>query len=164
MQDSPHVVRIIKYSSFGVPKERLEVKGKKTLFYGYQIYPYYKNSTLINLLIKAQNKNHTFSTDLIRYLIKQVVKNVHYLHGINIAHLDLKPDNIIIRDDFSTSLIDFGHSHPTGEKINKTYIGTIKYLPPEIVELKASMTEKKNFSPEKADIFTLGLTLYMLMF
>jgi serine/threonine protein kinase len=38
---------------------------------------------------------------------------IYFLHNENeLAHLDLKPDNIIIKDDFSFALIDFGQTTP----------------------------------------------------
>jgi len=48
---------------------------------------------------------------LIEYLCKEVVELVEHLHStIGIAHSDIKPDNIIINDNFSLSFIDFGCS------------------------------------------------------
>ena len=72
-----------------------------------------------------------------KYLIKQVVKNLEFLHGHNgLAHLDLKPDNIIIKDDFTTALIDFGHSESVNQLMNNGNVGTLTYLPPEILNTK----------------------------
>jgi len=49
--------------------------------------------------------------ELVRHIFGQIVKGIEYLHQINhLVHLDLKPDNIIIRDDYSIAIIDFGLS------------------------------------------------------
>ena len=77
-----------------------------------------------------------------KYLIKQIVKNLEFLHGQNqLAHLDLKPDNIVIKDDFTTALIDFGHSESVNQLMSNENVGTLNYLPPEI--LKNKLTRRK---------------------
>lgn len=88
------------------------------------VFPFYKKGTLIDLLIKAQEKRHDISGDLVKYLIKQVVECLFDLHfNLGMAHMDLKPDNIIIKDDLTLALIDFGHSQPFNEMVSEN-IGT----------------------------------------
>ena len=53
-----------------------------------------------------------------RVIFKNLVEGVNYLHLKNIAHRDLKPDNILIEEkygsiycmDFKIKIIDFGFS------------------------------------------------------
>lgn len=56
------------------------------------------------------------------------------LHTSGIAHLDIKPDNFIINDDYSISFIDFGYAQNI-QKAVQTKVGTSAYLPPEIEHL-----------------------------
>jgi serine/threonine protein kinase len=48
-----------------------------------------------------------------KYLCSKLIQMVDFMHNANgLAHLDLKPDNVIIKDDFSLALIDFGYTAP----------------------------------------------------
>lgn len=75
-------------------------------------------------------------------VFKQIVEGVNYLHQQQVAHRDLKPDNILIEEkfngtffpDFQVKLIDFGFSVSLqGQKKLKTFCGTPSYMSPEIV-------------------------------
>jgi len=43
-----------------------------------------------------------------------------------LSHLDIKPDNFVINDDFTISLIDFGHTTKLGASLN-VKLGTNGY-------------------------------------
>ncbi|XP_041430882.1 uncharacterized protein LOC432161 isoform X1 [Xenopus laevis] len=70
--------------------------------------------------------------------LKQILDGVHYLHHKNIAHFDLKPENIMLLDQSSPSprikLIDFGIAHKieAGNEF-KNIFGTPEFVAPEIV-------------------------------
>jgi len=60
------------------------------------------------------------------------------LHENNIVHRDIKPDNIMMKDDSENpeiKLIDFGLSNVinNGRKL-ETIVGTPYYLAPEIIQ------------------------------
>lgn len=90
-----------------------------------------------------------------------VAETIKYLHENQITHLDIKPDNILIRENGQPVLIDFGLSKHYNAKGKPT--STIKalgcsdgYSP---MEQYAGIT---TFTPE-ADIYALAATLlYML--
>ena len=47
------------------------------------------------------------------YIAYSIVQSLRYLKNYNVAHLDLKPGNIMIGKKLSIKLIDFGESyHP----------------------------------------------------
>ena len=81
----------------------------------------------------------------------------------NLAHLDIKPDNIIINDDYTLGFIDFGHTNSKDVELD-TVVGTDSYMPPEVRQVKKQPAGKHVYSAEKVDIFTLGITLFMIMF
>ena len=96
------------------------------------------------------------SSKLREYLCSQMMKCIHVLHNAGFAHLDIKPDNFIINDDFSLSLIDFGYSQEFNSQLNKV-LGTKSYLAPEF------SYSLRDVSSEKADIYSMGITLNLVM-
>lgn len=74
----------------------------------------------------------------------------------NIVHRDIKLENILIDESSKTiKVIDFGFSICTGVKL-KIFCGTPTYMAPEIVS-------KVDYCGKKADIWALGIVLYVLL-
>ena len=94
-------------------------------------------------------------------IINKVAEAVSYLHQNQVTHLDIKPDNILLRDDGTPVLIDFGLAKHYDKKGKAT--STLKvagcsdgYSP---LEQYAGID---HFSPQ-ADVYALAATLlYML--
>ena len=98
--------------------------------------------------------------------MEQVFAGINYCHMKHIVHCDLKPENLLLETNVSSSdlggktkfkvkLIDFGTSQKfEGDtKLTERY-GTPYYIAPEVL--------KKNYN-EKCDIWSLGVILYILL-
>src|ERR1700731_1716328 len=84
---------------------------------------------------------------------------LHDLHRQHVIHLDLKPSNVILRDDGEAVLIDFGLSRHAQlpDLIAEEFegaVGTGPYAPPEQV--------LGDRGDPRSDIFSLGVVLYFL--
>ena len=95
------------------------------------------------------------SEDEIRILFQQICKAVAFLHDHKIAHLDIKPENVLLDEAGKAKLCDFGSSHSFYESI-QCEIGTLLYRAPEILFTSS-------FDKASADIWSLGVVLYLLL-
>ena len=68
----------------------------------------------------------------INEILKQVISAVAYLHGMGIAHRDIKPQNILLKDD-TVKLTDFGTARQnTQNEVMSDTQGTFRYMAPEV--------------------------------
>jgi len=85
----------------------------------------------------------------------QVAHALVAAHAAGIVHRDIKPANILLGDDGTVKITDFGISRATGDvAVTKTGLiaGTPAYLAPEVAYGR---------NPEApSDVFSLGSTLY----
>jgi serine/threonine protein kinase len=95
--------------------------------------------------------------DLACFFFKQVVEAVCYCHQKQVAHRDLKPDNLLLQEDGVIKLCDFGVSRKmlNGFLMND-HVGTPAFMAPEI-------QQKKSYVGWAADIWSLGILLYTLV-
>ena len=94
--------------------------------------------------------------------VLQIADALEYLHHRKTMHLDVKPSNILLRNNGEAVLIDFGISKrydDTGNQTSSTPIGISKgYAPLE----QYKQGGVKTFSPG-TDIYSLGATLFYLL-
>ena len=101
-------------------------------------------------------KLKTLELSTVKKYFKQIVEGVKYLHDKNIAHKDLKLENIVLCDD-KVKIIDFGFAVYDTEKSTK-YIGTLDYIAPEIVNIIGG------YKGKPVDIWALGVMLYEMIY
>ncbi|XP_044288807.1 PAS domain-containing serine/threonine-protein kinase isoform X2 [Varanus komodoensis] len=95
---------------------------------------------------------------LASYIFRQLVSAVGYLRCRNILHRDIKDENIIIAEDFTIKLIDFGSAaYLEPGKLFYTFCGTIEYCSPEV------LSGNPYLGPE-LEMWSLGVTLYTIVF
>ena len=116
------------------------------------------------------NKNYDndkYDEKLIKSWILDIAKGLKFLHENNIAHCDIKSDNIVLGKDGHCKLADFGNSLRINDKDNdsENFLrtqGNIYFFPPELVEEKEK--EKKNIDYKSVDIWTLGISMYTCIY
>ena len=114
------------------------------------------NGNLYNLIqnnIKEKVKNMA----LIKKLIVQSIEIIKYLHSKNIVYRDIKPENLLLDNDYNIKLCDYGWAtYFTPGKFLTVYCGTPEYVSPEVI--------KKYPYNEKVDIWGLGVLIFELVF
>jgi len=78
-----------------------------------------------------------------------------YAHSKGIYHLDLKEDNILISEDLSLKIVDFGESGSSDTPHDGSIRGSSFYIAPE-------QFITKNAPGPASDVFSLGVILYRL--
>ncbi|XP_044002204.1 5'-AMP-activated serine/threonine-protein kinase catalytic subunit alpha-like [Aphidius gifuensis] len=93
------------------------------------------------------------------HFVKQLVEGLAYLHERNIAHLDIKPQNLVMMGSFpecEVKLCDFEISRVVLEGTEvREILGTPDYVAPEILHYEPITLA--------ADMWSLGVTTYVLL-
>ena len=118
------------------------------------IYIFLEYSTYGNLEQVIQASELTEIEAMVYF--KQIMEAIKYIHNLGVAHRDITLKNILITDDGSAKLSDFGlcKLQPENSYLSTT-CGTFIYVPPEILE-------EKQYDGMKADIWSAGICLYAL--
>ncbi|KAJ8325181.1 hypothetical protein BDV3_007258 [Batrachochytrium dendrobatidis] len=99
--------------------------------------------------------------DLSRRYMQEMVLGIEYLHEHDIAHRDIKPDNMMISKDGTLKIVDFGVSEiftkDTGTVVKSA--GSPAFYSPEMCTARHG-----DLSVKPVDIWALGVTLYCMIF
>ncbi len=158
---------IIKLIDYGEGLLRINEKNENSnQLFIYQKYNNTKiNFEIIELLEKGEIFDYIyyprqgFSEEISKIIFSQILNAIEYCHLNNISHCDIKPENLLLNDNFEIKLIDFGYSkYFNKDKLIKGWKGTRIYASPELFK-----SDLNGFNGEKNDIFSLGVLLYVLV-
>ncbi|CAK7321319.1 PAS domain-containing serine/threonine-protein kinase [Vulpes lagopus] len=104
------------------------------------------------------DRHPSLDEPLASYIFRQLVAAVGYLRSKSIIHRDIKDENIVIAEDFTIKLIDFGSAaYLEKGRLFHTFCGTIEYCAPEVLM-------GNPYKGPELEMWSLGVTLYTLIF
>ena len=120
------------------------------LIEGISLREYYNNE------IRNQKGISIHKESIFKKIFYQIFSAMDYIHKKNIAHRDIKLENILLKSNYEIKIIDFGFGMLNPEKkLQKFFCGTPNYMPPEIAE-------KKPYVGQLADMWSLGILVYKI--
>ncbi len=109
-------------------------------------------------LLQELKDNGVFNEQQIFQLLVDILTVLQFIHQKQVIHRDIKPDNIIRRqEDEKLVLVDFGiakFQNPANCSVTGTAIGTAGYVAPEQARGKAKAA---------SDLYSLGVTCVYLL-
>ncbi|MEM1342771.1 MAG: serine/threonine-protein kinase, partial [Pseudomonadota bacterium] len=113
-----------------------------------------------NLLEIIEDEPNRFTPEDVRQLLIQCLEALDYIHSRDILHRDISPDNIIIGEDNTPVMIDFGAARESATRVSRV--------------LSKVLTVKDGYSPQEfylqgtaqvysSDLYALAATFYHLL-
>ena len=122
----------------------------------YLVMEYVPGQTLKNI----QERPERVNVEEVVRLGLATARAVHSLHQQNVVHLDLKPANVLVREDGRVALLDFGlacHAHfpdLLAEQLRRAVGSPAGMAPEQVVGLRGD---------PRSDVFAIGVVLYQLL-
>lgn len=110
-------------------------------------------------LQRVLDEEMSIPEESVRVLLRQVLRGLAFLHAHSIAHLDIKPQNLVMMGDTpeaGVKLVDFGLSRVITKGDELTQImGTADYVAPEVI----------SFEPISlaTDMWSVGVLTYVFL-
>ncbi|KAJ3362424.1 Protein kinase [Allomyces javanicus] len=102
-------------------------------------------------------KNHHLGEDEARRFVQQIVAAVDYCHQHSVIHRDLKPENLLLTDESTLKLIDFGFVNTfDGETLLDTFCGSPFYASPQMIR-------GIRYTGPESDVWSIAVILYAML-
>lgn len=115
-----------------------------------------ENGDLLDFL----TQNGAIPENQSRLWMRQIISGLQYIHTMNIAHRDLKCENVLVTANYNVKITDFGFARNVRQRdrdvLSETYCGSLSYAAPEVLKGVPYM-------PKLADMWSIGVILYTML-
>ena len=174
--------RVVAVKSFNKQKLNNETENKNKIFYETDLMKLLNHPNITKILehfesekyyliimeyINGGNlfsfvkKRRKLSEKTAKFLFRQIIEGIKYIHSKNIVHRDIKLENILIDVNNNIKICDFGIGKILENKNKKLHdqCGTPMYMAPEIL-----LSNKENgYDPFPIDLWSAGIALYIML-
>ena len=109
-------------------------------------------------LDKMLRRNAKLSPERTRRIVAEICAALDYAHGRGIIHRDLKPANVMIAQDGSAKVMDFGIAHQSSGGAAQTRTATLAGTPPYMAPEQGLGSVSK-----ASDLYSLAVVAYELL-
>ncbi len=120
----------------------------------FMVMEFVRGKTLAEII----QKNGPFEWNRAIVLFARALEGIDHAHRMGIIHRDIKPANIMLTDDGSIKVMDFGIARALGTARmtrHGSVVGTLEYTSPE--QVRGMETDARS------DIYSLGVLLYEML-
>jgi len=114
-----------------------------------------KGKDLFDFLKVRQQSKKEVPKEAISQIFSSIARALACCHACGICHRDMKPENIIVQQDYTAKLIDFGCACPRLE-LRLQCVGTMPFIAPEFLCGTA-------VDGAPADVWSLGIVLLEML-
>jgi len=140
----------------------------KTTNWCFLVMEHVRGGELFNQIVQQRTLNEVEA----RYIFRQVLEGLGYMHSRHVIHRDLKPENILIAASqpapppmagklHDVKIADFGLSKIIKDSTSfaKTFVGTPQYWAPEVLNVQRG----GGSYDQAADFWSLGAVLFVML-
>lgn len=93
-------------------------------------------------------------------IVKQMLAALEHAHGAEVIHRDIKPQNVMLSEEGTVKVTDFGlakvHRPDSNKTVTQGVFGTLNYMSPEQVQGSAELDHR-------SDLYSMGMTIYEML-
>ena len=146
-ENNPYIIKIIDSGEGDIIRKNRQTKKSRYCILEYEPY----GNIFDFIYCKKSGLGELYS----KIIFAKIMKGIQFCHDHDICHRDLKLQNILLDENFSPKICDFGFACINSSNLTDI-LGTKAYKPPEI-------GPNKTYDGKKADIFSLGASLILLV-
>ena len=143
-----HILKIVRHPNVVQLYEIIETQKQL-----YLIMEFANGGELFDFIVEQQRVEEKEAC----MFFQQIIAGVEYISKLGIVHRDLKPENLLLDNNKSIKLVDFGlsNTYKPGETL-KTACGSPCYAAPEMIA-------GKRYTGTNVDIWSCGVILFAMV-
>ncbi|CAD8205030.1 unnamed protein product [Paramecium octaurelia] len=148
-----------KYQAEGMVRQEIQIQSSINHRNVVKVFNSFEDTKNIYIILEyckqgqLQLPSQPYTNKQLIQFLNQMLSALDSIHQMNLVHRDIKLDNILVHEDGTYKISDFGWATQISQ-IKPILCGTTEYMPPEVVN--------NQIHDHKVDSWSLGIVLYIL--